>query len=210
MRPHRRDVCRTSRRRPRRRRRPARRCAGGAARCRGRARGAARPPRRARGRPSGSGSSRQYGRSTTRRRLVERQLGVVRRLHLADPGEHRLGAVVDPAEAEVVVDALRIGPPFRRPGARAAAGSRRRTRDPAGERGVVERLDAELVAREHERAPLGVDEREGEHPDQPPERGGAPLGPGREQDLGVAAGDELAAERLELAAAARRSCRSRR
>ena len=63
---------------------------------------------------------------------------------------------------------------------------------------VVERLDPEAVARQHQPAALGVPEREGEHPAQPLDETHAVLGVEVNQHLGVAARPEAVPRSLEL------------
>ena len=63
---------------------------------------------------------------------------------------------------------------------------------------VVEGLDPVAVARQHQPAPLGIPEREGEHPAQPLDETHAVLGIEMNQHLGVAARPEAVARALEL------------
>ncbi len=121
---------------------------------------------------------------------VDRQQ--VRRRELAHAGEHRLGVVVRQAEAQVVVQAPRIGP--RRQRGHVEQGTDLRGERQALLRGVVvQRLDAEDVARQHEPPFLHVEDREREHPDEPGQGRRSPGGPRSEQDLGVPGRDEAPA-----------------
>jgi hypothetical protein len=66
--------------------------------------------------------------------------------------------------------------------------------------GPVERLDAEAVPGQQQLAPLGVPERDREHPVQALERPLPPLREGAQHDLGVGARAEAVAGRLQLGA----------
>jgi hypothetical protein len=66
--------------------------------------------------------------------------------------------------------------------------------------GVVERLDAEAVAREQQTAGLRVPDREGEHPPEPIHAALAPLLVAMDDDLGVGARAEAMAVRDEFGA----------
>ena len=81
---------------------------------------------------------------------------------------------------------------------------------PSGELGVVERLDADAVAREREAPRARVPDREREHAVELAHAALAVLLEVVEIDLGVAAGREAVARALERRRAAPRSCRSRR
>ena len=66
------------------------------------------------------------------------------------------------------------------------------------EQRVVQRLDAQPVARQEQGLAVAVPEREGEHAAKAVDAGLAPGLPGVDDDFGVAAGVEHVAERLQL------------
>ncbi len=65
---------------------------------------------------------------------------------------------------------------------------------------VIQRLDAESVARQEQLLPAAVPDREGEHAVQAGRTVLAPLGIRPENDLGIAVGNEMMTERLQLLA----------
>ena len=82
--------------------------------------------------------------------------------------------------------------------------------EPARPCDVIERLDAEPVARGEERPSLAIPQHESEHAAKTIERRLAPDHIGAQQHLGVRARREGLASGLELGSAIRDSCRSRR
>ena len=75
---------------------------------------------------------------------------------------------------------------------------------------VVQRLDADAIAREQQRAARPIPERDAEHAAQPPERRLAPLLVGVDDHFRVAGGVEARDRRPRARRGARGSCRSRR
>src|SRR5207249_3215339 len=116
-----------------------------------------------------------------------------------DPGEERLLGVVEVGLVEVVADRARVRLEAR---LRIAAKRARLAREdePAAVEAVVERLDAEAVARAEESSTPAVPERERPHPVEPLDARVTPLLVGGEDHLGVGGAVEAAALRLELGA----------
>ena len=102
------------------------------------------------------------------------------------------------AKGEKFLDRLRVEPTIDGGGAQDRLQLRGEDQPAIGEKAVVERLFAEAVAREEQRlAPL-VEERKGEHPVEALETRLAPLLPGMNDDLGIAARSKHMAERGEF------------
>src|SRR5207248_6536979 len=108
----------------------------------------------------------------------------VRRRQLPDPGEERLVGVVEVGLVEVVADGARVRLEARlRVGAEGARLARED--EPPAVEAVVERLDAEAVARAEEAPPRLVPERERPHAVEALDAALAPLAVGGEDDLGA-------------------------
>ena len=76
--------------------------------------------------------------------------------------------------------------------------------------GIIERLDADVIAREVQASLLIVPDREGKHAVEPWQTRLAPFGQGRQQNFRVSLGAKLMALGCSVPRAARDSCRSRR
>ena len=152
--------------------------------------GVAHQRRRERPRAAGGGGARRSRRAGA---AVERQLDAGGRGHVVDALEERLGAVVVEAVQQVLEDHLvvRCGRQLRvlQQGLDLAG-----EQQPAAVRRarVVERLDAEVVAAQHERAVAlaQVGDGVGPHAVEARRTGRAPLLVGVHDDLGVAGGAE--------------------
>ncbi len=149
----------------------------------------------------GRGVGRERGRPV---RLLVHTVGVDHRPRgggeCADAGERGLRLVVVETVEQVVVQPLAVGHRLELGVGQHRLGLRREQHPAARRAGVVERLDAVVVAGEHEalaRLPE-IEDRQRPHPVEPSEAVGPPLEVGVEHHLGVAVGVERVPERLEL------------
>ncbi len=107
--------------------------------------------------------------------------------------------MVGQAEAQVVVETPRVGT-RRRPGQLEQRLDLGREGQPSVRHAVIQRLDPEEIAHQHQSALDHVEHREGEHAGQPQQRIAAPLVPRGQQHFGVPVRDEAMPRGFELLA----------
>jgi len=130
---------------------------------------------------------------------VQRDLQVVGGWNLSHAFQKRLAAVIGVAVAEILIEPLRVDPPW-------PTGKFKQDLQLGGEREppvdfhIVERLDAEEITGEQEAALLRVQNGKREHAHQSGQGRSAPPGTGSQQHLRVRAGVERVPESFELLA----------